>query len=212
LNSASKTETQTNTRKERKMKSALVLVVSGPSGVGKSVVVKRLREEIGCRVSVSATTRKPRLNDGVMEVDGVDYHFIARREFEKRIAAGKFLEWEEVHGHYYGTPIDPVHAAIVGNSVILLVIDVKGHASIRKCKDEFITDCLKSVFLKPPTMKDLRHRLLNRGGIDHQTAERRLIRAKEEMKHADEYDYVVKTKNKEYTFKQFVRIIMENIH
>lgn len=192
------------------MKAPLVLIVSGPSGVGKTTVVCRLRSELGCAVSISATTRNPRDNDGKMEVDGVDYHFISRAEFEQCVAKGGFLEWEEVHGHYYGTPIAPVREAIANNWVIILSIDVKGHASVRGHQDESITDYVKSVFLKPPSMKELRHRLLHRGGIDNVTAERRLARAKEEQKHAGEYGYVVTAKNKEYTFLQLSRIIVEN--
>ncbi len=184
------------------------MIITGPSGVGKTVVEERLCSEEGCKTSVSVTTRKPRPG----EIDGVHYHFISRQMFEIMVARDEFLEWAEVHGEYYGTQLGPVLDALAENSVIILTIDVKGHKSVRAYKDDKITSRIVSVFLLPPSMEELRHRLLGRGDVDSATAHRRLERAKEEQKHANEFDYRVVACNKQYTFEQLCRIIKENVH
>ena len=184
-----------------------ILVICGPSGVGKTELEKRLCSELGCKRSVSVTTRKPRPG----EVDGIHYHFVSRRVFEEMITRGDFLERAEVHGEYYGTQLGPILDAVVKNSVIIRNLDVQGHAAMRACKDERITSRIVSVFLIPPSMKELRRRLFGRGDVDEASANRRLEHAKEEMRHKDEFDYRVVARNKKYTFDQLARIIRENV-
>lgn len=103
-------------------KQGKLVVISGPSGVGKSTICRQAAERLGAVLSVSATTR-PR---GASEVDGRDYYFLTRQEFQRRIAAGEFLEYAEVFGNYYGTPRRPVEQAIAEGKIVILEIDVQG--------------------------------------------------------------------------------------
>jgi guanylate kinase len=161
-----------------------LIILSGPSGVGKSTLVKRVLVESGLplRMSVSATTRKPR--DG--EKDGVDYHFLSREQFDREVQAGDFLEWAEVHGNCYGTlrrEVDPYRAQGIG---VILDIDVQGAEQVRRvCPDNV------SIFLRAPSMDVYEQRLRGRHTEDEAAIARRLANARRELERVGEYDYVV---------------------
>ncbi|MGE0710269.1 MAG: guanylate kinase [Planctomycetota bacterium] len=160
-----------------------ILVVSGPSGVGKSSVCTRLLHGGEIILSVSATTRAPRGH----EQDGVDYQFLTPDEFQRRVDAGYFLEWARVHGQTcYGTPRAPVEDALAKGRHVLLDIDVQGAQLLR---EQGLP--VASVFLKAPGPDELRRRLEGRGDTDAAEIERRLERAEQELREAWRYDLVV---------------------
>ena len=162
----------------------VLFVISGPSGVGKGTVNKRLFEEFGNAVafSVSATTRGPR--EG--EVDGREYFFISRQEFEKRVANNEFLEHAEYAGNCYGTPRDYVLSLLQRGVSVILEIDVQGAMQVKRRMPESV-----SVFILPPSFEELEHRLRGRGTETPEKIERRLAAAKAEMARATEYDYQI---------------------
>ena len=160
-----------------------LLVVSGPSGVGKGTLVDRLlAARAECTLSVSDTTRPRRPH----ESDGVQYHFVTRDEFERRRAAGQFLEWAEVHGHLYGTPRAFVEENLRNARVVVLEVDVQGGASVRRAQAGSV-----SVFICPPSIEALKQRLGGRGTDAPEVIERRLAAAAGEMLQWKEYDYLV---------------------
>ena len=162
----------------------VLFVISGPSGVGKGTVNKRLFEEFGNAVafSVSATTRGPR--EG--EVDGREYFFISRQEFEKRVANNEFLEHAEYAGNCYGTPRDYVLSLLQRGVSVILEIDVQGAMQVKRRMPESV-----SVFILPPSFEELEHRLRGRGTETPEKIEKRLAVAKAEMARAPEYDYQI---------------------
>ena len=162
----------------------VLFVISGPSGVGKGTVNKRLFEEFGNAVafSVSATTRDPR--EG--EVDGREYFFISRQEFEKRVANNEFLEHAEYAGNCYGTPRDYVLSLLQRGVSVILEIDVQGAMQVKRRMPESV-----SVFILPPSFEELEHRLRGRGTETPEKIEKRLAVAKAEMARAPEYDYQI---------------------
>ena len=162
----------------------LLIVLSGPSGVGKGTVRKALFEmpEQEFVYSVSMTTRPPRPG----EVDGVDYYFVSREEFERQIAAGNLLEYAEFVGNYYGTPKDKVEEQLNKGKEVILEIEVNGALQVRdKCKDAVF------IFLVPPTRKALYDRLKQRGTESEERIIARITKANKEFKLAHQYDYIV---------------------
>jgi len=162
----------------------LLVVISGPSGVGKDTLIERLRErDPSLRYSVSYTTRKPRHG----EVEGVSYFFVSRQRFEDLIKQGFFLEYATYNGNYYGTPAAAVEEARAAGHDILLKIEVQGAAQVRERAPDAVF-----VFISPPSKEELVRRQERReGGIpDHDMAERLKI-AETEMKHSSDYDHVV---------------------
>ncbi len=160
-----------------------LFIVSGPSGAGKGTICKRLIEETdNVELSVSATTRAPR--EG--EVDGVNYYFIDKKEFEKRIKKGGFLEYAEVFGNLYGTPKKPMEEKLEKGIDVLLEIDVQGAAQVKKNYPEGIF-----IFVLPPSLKELRNRLVKRGTDTMEVIENRLSQAMGEIRQMFEYDYFV---------------------
>lgn len=158
-------------------------MLAGPSGVGKGTIVARLRQlRPELWESVSYTTRAPRPG----EVDGVDYCFVTREEFESLRDAGGFLEWFEVFGDLKGTPRGPVEEHLAAGDDVLLEIDVQGALKIR---DEFPEAVL--VFVRPPTLDDLRRRLEGRGTETEEALTERLSEAERELARAPEFDHVV---------------------
>lgn len=162
---------------------AFPLVISGPSGAGKtSVTAWLLREDTGTVLSVSCTTR-PRRGD---EVEGVDYFFIDESEFLARRDRGEFLEWALVHGHLYGTPRSFLERRTVEGKVVLLDIDVQGAMQVREASPDAVL-----VFLMPPSIEVLEQRLRGRHTDAEDVIERRLRAARTEMKTAPAYDYLI---------------------
>jgi guanylate kinase len=157
----------------------LVVVVSGPSGVGKTTILAKLLEDPGYARSITATTRAPR--EG--ERDGIDYLFLPRARFEEDIARGRFLEHATVHGNLYGTPRDGVEAVLARGKSCLLNIDVQGAESLRRSGLPVVT-----VFLLPPSIEELESRLGRRGTEDPAEMRRRLEQARAEMAEADRFD------------------------
>jgi guanylate kinase len=160
-----------------------VFIISAPSGSGKSTLVSRLLNEVeGLTFSVSYTTRKPRLT----EVDGISYHFIDRTDFERRAAAGEFLEHAEVFGNYYGTHVGILEQAREHGRDLVLDIDIQGAGQLK----ERIPDAV-SVFVLPPSRASLEQRLRARGQDNEEVILRRLADAANEIRNYRAYDYVV---------------------
>ncbi|MBG81451.1 MAG: guanylate kinase [Phycisphaerae bacterium] len=158
--------------------SGLLLVVSGPSGVGKTTIVHQMQQKLGGRFSVSATTR-PRSSD---EVDGKDYYFVSSSEFERMRNGGEFLESAEVFGrHAYGTPRRPVESALANGELIILDIDVQGARQVRQTMPDAYM-----VFILPPDEDELLRRLQSRGRDDQDAIDRRFAEAKHEINQATE--------------------------
>ena len=161
-----------------------ILVLSGPSGAGKSSIIEAASPEIGeIYFSVSTTTRAPR--EG--EVDGVDYNFVSKEEFEKGIKNNEFLEYAIVHNNYYGTSIKPVLKALEEGKLVIFDIDVQGHRIVK----ERLKDLVISVFITPPSLKELEKRLKNRNSDSKEIIETRIKNAKEEILAINEYDFVI---------------------
>lgn len=159
------------------------LVLSAPSGAGKTTIAHRLRARRNDVVfSISATTRAPRQG----ERDGVDYHFVPEDEFRRMIGAGELIEWAQVHGSYYGTPLRNVREAQARGQFLLLDIDVQGARQIREKVPQAV-----HVFILPPSGEALVHRLKGRGSEDHARVQRRLRNALAEIRTASEFDHVV---------------------
>jgi guanylate kinase len=161
----------------------ILLVVSGPSGVGKSSVVQALTERVRFHFSVSWTTRETRPG----ETDGVDYVFVDRARFEHGIEQGGFLEWAEYSGHLYGTPREPVLAQLdLGNHVLL---DIENDGA-RQVKQAYPRALL--IFVLPPSMDELERRLRGRGDTSEEDIERRLLIARDQMDEAGKvFDHLV---------------------
>ncbi len=159
-----------------------MLLISGPSGSGKSTICKRLLQDPRVVFSVSATTRAPRPG----ERDGVEYHFLSKEEFRRRIAAGAFLEHAEVYGNMYGTLRAPMEAAIAAGNVYLVEIDVQGALQLKALDVPGIY-----VFVAPPNFEALRRRLTGRGTESPEVLERRLQKAEDEYRERVKYDHVV---------------------
>jgi guanylate kinase len=162
----------------------LMLVLSSPSGAGKTTLSRRLlAEDGGVTLSVSVTTRKIRPG----EVDGRDYHFIDRRRFDTLVEKDELLEWAEVFDNYYGTPEKPVMDALAGGHDVLFDIDWQGTQQLgEKARGDVV-----SVFILPPSIPELERRLHKRAQDDYETIHRRMAKAADEMSHWAEYEYVV---------------------
>jgi guanylate kinase len=158
-------------------------VLSGPSGAGKTSIAKALLEDPRVILSVSATTRAPRVG----EQDGVDYWFYSVEKFRQMVAAGDFVEWAEVYGNLYGTPRRPLEeASRRRDRLMLLDIDVQGAAQLRKQQIEAIF-----IFIAPPSLAELRTRLRSRATDQPDVIEKRLRWAESEMKQQHLYDHVL---------------------
>jgi guanylate kinase len=166
------------------LKSPKLLVIAGPTAVGKGTVARRILETNSDIVlSVSATTRQPRKG----EVDGESYFFLSDAEFDRLIESGEMLEFAVVHGtHRYGTPRQPVLAAIEAGKNVLLEIDIQGASQVKEQMPEAIT-----VFLAPPSWEELVRRLEGRGTEDSVEMERRLATARIELQAQGQFDHVV---------------------
>jgi guanylate kinase len=162
----------------------ILLIVSSPSGAGKTTLTRRLLQEFPqFRFSVSHTTRKPRAN----EVGGQDYHFVTKDTFRGVIEEDGFAEWAEVHGNLYGTSVAEIDLAReAGKSGVLFDVDYQGARQIKEKFPEAI-----GVFILPPSMDELRRRLDNRGSDDDASRQRRFDKAREEIGHYPFFDYMI---------------------
>lgn len=159
-----------------------MVVISGPSGAGKTRICKELLKDPRIVFSVSATTRPMRPG----EVDGRDYHFITREEFRRKVAQGEFIEHADVFGNLYGTLRGPLEKALAEGKVYLLEIDVQGALQLKDLGEPGIY-----VFISPPDFEELRRRLVNRGTEAPEVLERRLHKAEDEYRERVKYDHVV---------------------
>jgi len=162
----------------------LMLVLSSPSGAGKSTIARNILENVpGFELSVSVTTRSRRPS----EIAGVHYHFITQRDFEMRRDGGELLEWAQVHGNFYGTPRGPVEQALAAGRDMLFDIDWQGAEQLRQKMPEDIV----SIFVLPPTMKELLSRLKRRAEDPDDVIATRLANARSEIEQWRNYDYVI---------------------
>ena len=179
-----------------------VLVLSGPSAVGKSSVVRRLREQVpGLHFSVSATTRAPRPG----EVDGVDYHFVTPDRFQQFIDNGEMLEWADIHGGLQrsGTLAEPVARAAAEGRPVLIEVDLAGARAVKQALPEAVT-----VFLAPPSWEELEQRLVGRGTETPEVMARRLATAEAELAAQDEFDVVVVNNQLESACAELVSLLV----
>ena len=178
----------------------LMLVLSSPSGAGKTTLSRMLlKADRGVELSVSVTTRPKRPG----EIDGRDYHFIDRARFETMVKAGDLLEWAEVFNHRYGTPRRPVYAALRAGRDVLFDIDWQGTQQLReKARDDLV-----SVFILPPSARELERRLKRRAQDTKVVIGSRMLKAGDEMSHWPEYDYVVVNRDVGEAFSE-VRAIL----
>jgi guanylate kinase len=181
---------------------APVVVLSGPSAVGKSTVVRCLRERIPeLHFSVSVTTRAPRPG----EVDGVDYSFVSAERFQQLIDDGALLEWAEIHGglHRSGTPAQPIRDATSAGRPVLIEVDLAGARAVKQAMPEVL-----SVFLAPPDWEALESRLTGRGTETPEAMERRLVTARAELAAKDDFDRVVVNSQLESACAELVSLLV----
>jgi guanylate kinase len=184
-------------------RSGILFVVSAPSGAGKTTLCDALRQTPDFVYSVSCTTRAPRAG----EIEGEDYHFLAEDDFVRRVAAGEFLEYAQVHGQYYGTLRDPIRTDLENGIDVLIDVDTQGAASIRNYNEPFIRQSLCDVFIMPPDLDELRRRLTKRGTETEAQIELRLTNAAEEMALWREYRYTIISKSMEEDLMKFRHIM-----
>ncbi|MCY8472794.1 guanylate kinase [Bacillus halotolerans] len=179
----------------------LLIVLSGPSGVGKGTVRQAIfsQEDTKFEYSISVTTRNPR--EG--EVNGVDYFLKTREEFEQMIANNKLLEWAEYVGNYYGTPVDYVEQTLQEGKDVFLEIEVQGALQVRNAFPEGLF-----IFLAPPSLSELKNRIVTRGTETDALIENRMKAAKAEIEMMDAYDYVVENDNVETACDKIKAIVL----
>ena len=180
----------------------ILIVVSGPSGTGKSTLITCVMEGLkGIRISVSHTTRPPRKG----EADGVHYHFVSPPQFQKMIERDELLEWAEVYGYQYGTSRAEYDNAARDGYDLITDLDVVGAATVRRKIADAVT-----VFILPPTYDELKKRLRGRGKDDEAVMKRRLSHAIDEIRHYREYDYVLVNDRLEECVKELKGVIRAN--
>ncbi|WP_454700545.1 guanylate kinase [Agrobacterium burrii] len=178
----------------------LMLVISSPSGAGKSTIARNLLEkDKNISLSVSVTTRPRRQS----EIEGIHYHFISKRDFERLRDNEELLEWAEVHGNFYGTPRDPVEIAMAAGRDMLFDIDWQGAEQLQ---DKMKADVV-SIFILPPTMTELQSRLHRRAEDTEEVIKTRLINSRAEIEHWRDYDYVILNDDLQAAFEAVEAIV-----
>ena len=176
-----------------------LIIITGPSGVGKGTVVKELLDRNkDIWLSISATTRNPRVG----EKDGLNYYFISEERFKDMIDKKEFLEWAQFAGNYYGTPLSTVNEKIEMGFIVLLEIEVEGAKQIKEKFPEAF-----SIFLLPPSKAELEKRIRNRGTEKEEAINRRLSRAKHEIASSNQFDFVLTNHDVDETVKGVFKII-----
>ena len=176
-----------------------LIIITGPSGVGKGTVVKELLDRNkDIWLSISATTRNPRIG----EKDGENYYFLSDEKFKDMIDKKEFLEWAQFAGNYYGTPLSTVNEKIEKGFIVLLEIEVEGAKQIKEKFPEAL-----SIFLLPPSKAELEKRIRNRGTEKEEAIDRRLSRADYEIASSDEFDFVLTNHDVDETVKEVSKII-----
>jgi guanylate kinase len=185
------------------MEKGKIIVISAPSGTGKTTIVRSImREEPSLEFSVSATTRTKRNN----EVDGKDYYFITEEEFRQKIEEGEFVEWEKVYDYYYGTFRRYIEETINQGKSIILELDVNGAIALKNIYNE-----AKLIYIAPPDIEELIKRLKNRKTENEEDFQKRIKRAKMELSRKDEFDYLVVNKDLDIAIKETKNLISEII-
>lgn len=185
------------------MSEGRLFIISGPSAVGKGTIVKEIMASSeNVSLSVSATTRDPR--EG--EINGIHYYFLNDDEFKKKINEGGFLEYASVHGHYYGTPKQPVLDKLAQGCDVILEIDVQGAMQVKKSYEHGTY-----IFVLPPSLSDLRSRIMTRGTESEADIELRMGKAMGEIEYLDRYDYFVVNDDLEEAIAT-VKMIMKTEH
>lgn len=180
-------------------KKGILVVVSGPSGVGKGTILRKLVDENeSMRFAVSATTRKPRVG----EEEGKSYFFKTEEEFKSMIDNGELLEWVSYCGNFYGKPRKYIEETLNLGYDVIVEVEVEGAENIRKAYPDSL-----SVFIVPPSFEDLEQRLRNRGTETADVMNNRIKRAKEEMKRAKSYDYQIVNSSVDRAVSELVNII-----
>ena len=184
---------------ERTPRRGVLLIVASPSGAGKTSLCRRLMaDHKNLELSVSMTTRGIRPG----EVDGRDYHFVSREEFDRLVAADAFLEWADVHGNCYGSPRAPVDRALAEGRDVLFDIDWQGARDVaEKCPEDAVR-----VFIMPPSLAELRRRLVTRSQDAEDVIERRVANAKGEIEHCDAFDYVLVNEDFDGSYSELAHI------
>lgn len=189
------------------MQQGKIIVISAPSGCGKSTIINSILDEtdIDLRFSVSATNRKPRQG----EVDGVNYHFMSTDEFRDAVAAGEFIEWEEVYpGRYYGTLRSEIDRIIKEGHNVVLDIDVKGALNVKKLYGEQA----RLIFIAPPSVEELRRRLEGRGTDSKEVIDERISKAEYELSFAPQFDKKVVNDDLNTAIRQTHKLFVEFIN
>ncbi len=185
------------------MKRGKLIVISAPSGSGKTTIARAIMQKYpGMLFSVSATTRPPRTG----EIDGRDYFFLSKEDFQRRVRLGDLVEWEEIYGNFYGTLKSEVDRALGQGVIMLFDVDVKGALSIKRT---FPDDSIL-IFIKPPSVEALQQRLVNRKTEDEPTIRRRLDRVPMEMEKGNQFDWQVVNDNLETAVTKVDEIIREH--
>ncbi len=192
----------------------IIFVVSAPSGAGKTTLCDKLQKEFkDIHYAITATTRAPRGD----EEEGKSYYFMSMPDFEKKLAAGGFIESAEVHGNRYGSPRDPAAAALEEGCDVLMNLDVQGAAAVREyVKNAKEGDPLKrtlvDIFVVPPSTEVLRNRLVKRGTDSLEVIEKRMKQAREEIEHWKEYKYMVVNDDLAEAYDNMRAIILAERH
>lgn len=180
-------------------RSGILFVLSAPSGAGKTTLTTALRQKPDFVYAVSCTTRSPRPG----EIDGEDYFFLSEEDFLAKVERGEFLEHAEVHGRHYGTLKSTVLEQLEAGVDVLVDIDTQGASSIRACADPFIQAALADVFIMPPSLDELRRRLMRRGTETDEQIETRIRNAASEMRDWREYRYTIISGSMEEDIEKF---------
>ncbi len=186
------------------MKEGKIIVISGPSGVGKTSLYKRLLSDLPDKLqfSVSATTRSPRSN----EIDGIDYFFITEEDFQKKIKNNEFVEWAKVYNNYYGTLKSEITRITRDGKNCLLDVDVQGGMNIKESLPESTL-----IFIMPPSPEELKNRITGRHTDDIDTIKLRLKIAANEMNYADQYKFRVVNDDIERAYAELKNLVLKNI-